>query len=341
METHSKSAQTRWTSTKNQPVRRHHPSKGRAPRSTEDLLIDDLSTASYQPPALYFNSNSDFLHMMTPRNAKSAHDAKENRLSYLASIPIGDFDDELGDDDDNNDDEGEKSYHRERPRTKGTQNVRFNLSSSPSPPAIVLRTQVPPKPSVLTQDFLHNFPLLRALVDEALSLQQQSHQGGLPIPLTRAVLGGRPRSSGQQAPRKLKPSPTRPKSAIMVRQTRTKSVIVPRNINNTRRLYPHPPDARQMVVTKSEVRSLVDRLSKPKFNKRLEQQLHLVELMPTGEEPVVTPRSPRKPSSAPVSSLCSSDMSSSLLIVQQYREESGRSKTTPLLRHHSRPSVVR
>ncbi|CAF5197917.1 unnamed protein product, partial [Rotaria sp. Silwood1] len=48
-------------------------------------------------------------------------------------------------------------------------------------------------------------------------------------------------------------------------------------IKNTRQLYPPSPDTRQMVVTKTDVRNLVDRLSKPKFNKRLERMLALVE----------------------------------------------------------------
>lgn len=311
-------------------------------------MLDDLSIASYQPPALYFNSNSDFLQMMTPRNARVVHEAKENRLSYLASIPIGDFDDGFDDDDDDDDEENAKRHPPERMKPKGAQSVRFNLASSSSsppplpPPEIILRTRVPPKPSVLTQDFLHSFPLLRALVEEALTLQQQSHDAGVPMPLVRAVLGERPRSAGQQGPRKLKPSPTRPKTAMMVRQTRTKSVIVPRNINNTRRLYPPPPDARQMVVTKSEVRSLVDRLSKPKFNKRLEQELLAVEQPPAPDEPIVTPRTPPKPASARVrSSLLAVNHLPSLDVARQCREESRRAKTASLLRHHSRSSIVR
>ena len=62
------------------------------------MMIQPL--LSYQPPALYFNSDSDFLQMMTPVNAtKVIEEAKENRLAYLASIPIESFNDEIDFDD--------------------------------------------------------------------------------------------------------------------------------------------------------------------------------------------------------------------------------------------------
>ena len=48
----------------------------------------------------------------------------------------------------------------------------------------------------------------------------------------------RPHSAMQQRQKILKQNPIRPKSTTNVR---TKSVIVTRNINNTRRLYPPPP----------------------------------------------------------------------------------------------------
>ncbi len=136
------------------------------------------------------------------------------------------------------------------------------------------------------------------MVEEALTLQE--HQYDIPMPIRRLVFDERPRSAAQQGQRKLKPSPTRPKSATNIRSLRTKSVIVTRNINNTQRLYPAPLDARQIMVTKHEVRNLVDRLSKPKFNKRLERQLVLAEQMTTVEEPVATPRLPPKPTATPV-----------------------------------------
>jgi hypothetical protein len=294
----NKSAQTRWTSTKTHPTEYHH-SKGRYLRTIEDPSLDDPSITSYQPPPLYFNSNSDFLQMMTPVNAKYIDEAKENRLSYLASIPIASFNDEI-DLDDQNEDNNNKQ--KQRPKAKSGHNVRFNLSSTspppPPPPAIASQTKKVPKQQLLAQDFLHNFPLLRALVEEALALQE--HQYDIPIPIRRIMFDERPRSAEQQGQRKLKPSPTRPKSATNIRSIRTKSVIVTRNINSTRRLYPPPLETRQMVVTKHEVRNLVDRLSKPKFNKRLERQIALAEQMIPIEEPVATPRLPPKPASAPV-----------------------------------------
>jgi hypothetical protein len=294
----NKSAQTRWTSTKTHPTEYHY-SKGRYLRTMEDPLLDDPLITSYQPPPLYFNSNSDFLQMMTPANAKYIDAAKENRLSYLASIPIASFNDEIDVDDDQDEDNDKKQ--KQQPKLKSGHNVRFKLSSassSSSPSSITDRTKIIPKQQLLAKDFLHNFPLLRALVEEALALQE--HQYDIPIPIRRIMFDERPRSAGQQEQRKLKPSPTRPKSATNIRPIRTKSVIVTRNINNTRRLYPPPPETRQMVVTKHEVRNLVDRLSKPKYNKRLEQQIAFAEQMMTVEEPVISPRLPPKPTSARV-----------------------------------------
>jgi hypothetical protein len=290
----NKSAQTRWTSTKTHPTEYHH-TKGRYLRTMEDPSIDDPSTASYQPPPLYFNSNSDFLQMMTPGNIKHADEAKENRLSYLASIPIAGFNDQP-----DIDDEDEVNTKKQQPKSKSAHTVRFNLSSSSTPPplAVVPRTKQVPNQQLLARDFLHNFPLLRALVEEALALQEHPHD--IPIPIRRIIFDERPRSVGQQGQRKLKPSPTRPKSATYIRSTRTKSVIVGRNINDTRRLYPPSPNSRQMIVTKNEVRNLVDRLSKPKYNKRLERQIAFAEQLTTGEEPVITPRLPSKPTAAPV-----------------------------------------
>ena len=288
----SKSAQTRWTSTKTHPPHSHY-SRGRYLRTMEDPSLDDTSIASYQPPALYFNSNSDFLQMMTPANANYFEDAKENRVSYLASIPIDSFNDEIDLDE-------EDGYKQKQPlKSKSGQTVRFKLpTTQPPPPTVPSGTKMIVKQQELARDFLSNFPLLRALVEEALTLQE--HQYDAPTPLRRLMLDERPRSAGQQEPRKLKPGPTRPKSAATVRSTRTKSVIVTRNINNTRRLYPPPLDTRQLVVTKHEVRNLVDRLSKPKFNKRLERQMALAEQMATTEEPITTPRLPSKPTPAPV-----------------------------------------
>ncbi|CAF1188202.1 unnamed protein product [Adineta ricciae] len=287
---HDKSAQTRWTSTKTHSVRPQH-SKSRSVRPIEDILHEDLLISAYQPPPLYFNSNSDFLQMVTPVNAKQFYDAKENRLSYLASIPIASFNDN---DIDSDDEDGKP----QRPKEKTGHNVRFNLLSSPP---ITPRTQLPSKPNILTDDFLHNFPLLRALVEEAFALQQhQPHN--IPIPLQRPIVAERPHSANQANARKFKQSLTRTKSAAMVRSTGTRSVIMPRNTNNNRRLYPPAPSkTNQMVVTKAEVRSLVDRLSKPKFDKRFEREIARVEQMTPREEPSVSPRPAPKPASAPTS----------------------------------------
>jgi hypothetical protein len=287
----NKSAQTRWTSTKTHPTEYHH-SKGRYLRTMEDPSLDDLSIASYRPPPLYFNSNSEFLRMMTPATTEYIDEAKENRLSYLASIPIASFNDEIIVDDEDEDN------HEKQPGSKSAHTVRFNLPSSSSQSVKVPQTKIIPKQQLLATDFLHNFPLLRSLVEEALALQQ--HQYDMPTPIQRIMFDERPRSAQQQGQRKLKQSPMRPKSATNIRSFQTKSVIVTRNINNTRRLYPPPPSTRQNVVTKTEVRDLVDRLSKPKFNKRLERQIAFAEHVATVQEPVLTPRLPPKPASAPV-----------------------------------------
>ena len=46
-----------------------------------------------------------------------------------------------------------------------------------------------------------------------------------------------------------------------------------------------------MIVTKNEVRNLVDRLSKPKFNRRIERELALINQdMPNQEPIIITPR---------------------------------------------------
>jgi hypothetical protein len=53
-----------------------------------------------------------------------------------------------------------------------------------------------------------------------------------------------------------------------------------------------------MIVTKNEVRQLVDRLSKPKFNKRVEREVALVNQdMPVQEPVIITSRQPSKPTS--------------------------------------------
>ena len=228
---------------------------------------------------------------MTPDNAKYIEQAKEYRLSYLASIPIASFADEFDDEkvDDNN-----NRYNQTK--SKSAQSVRFNLplSSSPPPrsPTIPSTTKVISKQRSLTQDFLHNFPLLRALVEEALALQ--GYQRDMPTSFKSVISSERSQSVGQREQQK---SPTKPKSAIGVRSTGTKSVIVTRNINNTRRLYPPPPETRRMVVTKTDLRNLVDRLSKPKFNRKLEQQIVLAEQMSTDEEIARTLHLPPKSTS--------------------------------------------
>jgi len=50
-----------------------------------------------------------------------------------------------------------------------------------------------------------------------------------------------------------------------------------------------------MIVTKNEVRQLVDRLSKPKFNKRVERELASINQdMPIQEPVIITSRHPSK-----------------------------------------------
>lgn len=295
----NKSAQTRWTSTKSHPTGQH--SKGRYLRTKEDTSNDDALITFYQPPPLYFNSDSDFLQMMTPANAKNVEDAKENRLSYLASIPIASFNDEF-DGDEEEADENDTNVKQRQPKSKAGHNVRFNLSSSSStlpPPVSDSQTKAIPKQKLLTKDFLQNFPLLRALVEEALTLQEQQQQG-IFVSTQRTGLNERSHSAEQRRYEQSKQSLTRPKSATNMRPFRTKSVIVTKKTDNKRRLYPPPLDTRQNLVTKDDVRSLVDRLSKPKYNKRLERELALAKTITTAEETVITPRLPSKPTSVQV-----------------------------------------
>ena len=292
----NQSAQTRWTSTKTHPLDFDH-SRGRYLRTREDPILDDLSIASYQPPALYFNSNTEFLQMITPKNAHYMDEAKENRLSYLASIPIASFshDIDFDDEDDDHDHQLRQSF-----KSKPGQNVRFNLPSSTPPSTTSPRTKLTGKAQPLARDFLSNFPLLRALVEEALTLQE--HQYDVPLPIGRMILAERPRTAGQQRPRKSKPIPVRPKSAATAPAARVKSLIVTRKQDNISRLYPPSRDIRQMVVTKHEVRNLVDRLAQPKYNKRLERQVAFADQMITVEETPATPRPLPKPTTTPVCS---------------------------------------
>jgi len=216
--------------------------------------------------------------MITPETASVVEKAKENRLSYLASIPIASFNDEPNIDEDN---ENEKH----QPKRKSTTNVRFNLPSSKI---------ISQKKPILAKDFLHNFPLLRALVEEALALQQ--HQYDIPISVRHIIFDKRPHSAVQQ-----KQNSIRSKSATNIRSIRTKSAIVTRNLNNTRRLYPPSPKINQMIVTKNEVRHLVDRLSKPKVNKRVQRELALINQDMTSQESVITTsHHPSKPVSTSV-----------------------------------------
>ncbi|CAF4669507.1 unnamed protein product [Rotaria sp. Silwood1] len=280
----NKSAQTRWTSTKTRPIDHHH-SKRRYLRTIEDPSFDDPTVTFYRPPPLYYNSDSDFLQMITPASTEDIEQAKENRLSYLASIPIVSFDDESNiKDDDDGDDENEKRQLKR----KSTGNVRFNLSSSLPSKAINRTTMIPKKPT-LAKDFLHNFPLLRSLVEEALALQQ--HQYDISTSVRHVMFDDRPHSAVQQKQNSSKQIPVRPKSAMNVRTIRTKSVIVTRNIINTRRLYPPSSKTNKMIVTKNDVRDLVDRLSKPKFNKRVEREIASIDQdLPTQELVIKTPR---------------------------------------------------
>ncbi|CAF1227022.1 unnamed protein product [Rotaria sordida] len=268
----NKSAQTRWTSTKTRQSD-HHQSKYQYLRTIEDPSSDDPTITFYRPPPLYYNSDSDFLQMITPVSTKQIiEQAKENRLSYLASIPIVSFNDD--------NDENEK----DQLRIKSTKNLHVN--SSPSLPSkIISRTTIIPKQPTLAKDFLHNFPLLRSLVEEALALQQ--HQDDISTSVRHAMFDDRPHSVMQQKQNNLKQISVRPKSAINVRTIRTKSVIVTRNLNNTRRLYSPSSKTNRMIATKNEVRDLVNRLSKPKFNKRIEREIASIDQDLPIQEPVV------------------------------------------------------
>jgi hypothetical protein len=259
----NKSAQTRWTTTKSRSSN-YHQLKSRYLRT-----IDDPTIELYRPPPLYFNSDCDFLQMMTPLTTKLIEEAKENRLSYLASIPIASFDDEPNVEDD---DQNEK-------QRKSTSNARVQLPST-----VISRT----KQEKLAKDFLHNFPLLRSLVEEALALQQ--HQYDMPITTKPVIYDHRPQSAVPQKQKNLKQS-----------SIRAKSVIMTRNINSTRRLYPPPPKTNQMMVTKTDVRNLVDRLSTPKLNKRVAREIASTHQDISSQQPIIpSPRLPSKPISISV-----------------------------------------
>ncbi|CAF1244496.1 unnamed protein product [Rotaria magnacalcarata] len=275
--TNNKSAQTRWTSTKSRSSDSHH-SKHEYLRTIEDPSVDDPTVTFYRPPALYFNSDSDFLEMITPESTKIVEQAKENRLSYLASVPIITFDDDSTVEDD---DENKKP----QPKRKSISNIRFNLPSS-TLSKDCSHTKMVPKQQTLAKDFLHNFPLLRSLVEEALALQQYEHD--MPISIGHTVLNERPHSTTLHQQKHLKKIPIRPKSAMNVRSMRTKSVIVSRNINNTRRLYPSSSKTDQIFIKKNDVRDLVDRLSKPKVHKRVENKMSLVNENISTREPLST-----------------------------------------------------
>jgi hypothetical protein len=110
--------------------------------------------------------------MMTPATTKVV----EDRLSYLASIPIDSFDDQPT-----------IENEKQEPKRKSISNVRFNLPSSP---------KIIPKQQILAKDFLHNFPLLRSLVEEALTLQQ--YQYDIPISIRNIISNERPQSAVEQ-----------------------------------------------------------------------------------------------------------------------------------------------
>jgi hypothetical protein len=74
--------------------------------------------------------------MMTPVNAKYIDEAKENRLSYLASIPIASFNDKIDFDDEDEDRDDEQ---KQKTKSKSPHNVRFNLSSPSPPPSLRVR----------------------------------------------------------------------------------------------------------------------------------------------------------------------------------------------------------
>ena len=208
--------------------------------------------------------------MMTPTSMTIVEEAKENRLTYLASIPIASFDD---------------SEQQQPTKSKSAPSVRFDLSPQPT----TARTRIIQKQQIISKDFLQDFPLLRALVQEALTLQKQHHD--IPTSLKHILFDQRPHSVEQNVQRKLKSIPRRPTSATISRSTsiRNKSVIVTRNNNNIHRLYPPPPERRH-IVTSDEVRNLVDRLSKPKFNKRIEREITLAEQMIVAQETIKSPR---------------------------------------------------
>lgn len=245
-----KSIQTRWTSTKTR-IPRDHQSISHYVRTIEDPSFDDPTITFYQPPALYFNSDSDFLQMKSPPVTKIITQAKESRLSYLASIPIASFDGETIVDN------SVENKSQQPPKQKSTSNVRFNLPSKP-------------KSHTLAKDFLHHFPLLRALVEEALALQQQTDQCDIPISIEHILANRRPQSAVGQGQKLVKTTVVRPKSAPKLRSM---SVIIPRNINNFRRSNPPPSKTNQTKITKSDVRNLVDRLTKSKVKKKVEQTI--------------------------------------------------------------------
>ncbi|CAF0743467.1 unnamed protein product [Didymodactylos carnosus] len=205
---------------------------------------DDLTVMAYRPPPLYFNSDSDWLCMKAsiPSSPSSLEKAKENRLTYLASIPIASFD--------------------ESKPTKHPVNVHFDLRRHEASEKSYSPT------SHLPKDFLHNFPLLRSLVQEALAIQQRNipQKKRLPLPIT-----DRPHSADQQI-----------KSTKRVKSPRIKSArVIVKQTDQTKRLYPLPSS--QSMVSKTEIRALVDRLSKPKFNKRIEKEILLIKQTPTVE----------------------------------------------------------
>jgi hypothetical protein len=304
--TNSKSAQTCWTSTTIRSRGNHHL-KSQDLSTIEDPSIDDLSIASYRPPPLYFNSHSDFLQMMTPATSKYIDNAKENRLSYLASIPIDSFTGELENDHTNDDDDNDNEHQvQQRSKRRSVHSVRFNLPSNVSASSTSLannsRTQITSKRSLLENDFLKQFPLLRSLVEEALALQQQ--QQDTSIGLKRMLANSRPCSATQANQRTLQSNPTRPHSAANNRSIRQKSVIITRKSKDDgHRLYPPPPSTKHMSMTKAEMRHLVDRLSKQKWSKRTEKEVKNAEQMLFLEEPSLTPRVSSKSTAISVSTL--------------------------------------
>ena len=268
----------------------------------EDSTIDDPTMAFYQPPALYFNSESDFLQQMPPMITKVVDEAKKNRLSYLASIPISSFDEDI-------------TIHRLPnrqsntmiPKKKLSTSVRFNLSSSnssssPLPPSPLPRTKIttakPKKPeiikhNILEANFLSDFPLLRALVEEALALQTHPVSRMKPVIGQNFIEGTRPKSMIEEH----RPDSNTSLSSRKIHRTRSKSVILTRDRVHSRRLYPPAATKDQMAVTKKEVRDLVDRLSKPRPTKTVsigleELQRNFLNIGPISN----IPRSARKSS---------------------------------------------